>query len=108
VLVLIFGVALVIYCIFAYRITPERFEKFPEAAVHQHQQLKIQNCRRYAGLFIFYIFIAIGAGLSFGHIPQLISQVLIGIEIIYLLAVLVWIGYREHKQRQVFRAKLQA
>ena len=99
-LLLILGIALVAYVILTYRIKPERYPQLTEKQLDVMLQKRMQNCRRYAALFLIYVLAAIGNGLLFGHISKHLSYILIGLELIYVIAALTWVIRNEIQQRK--------
>lgn len=96
-LVLLIGVILIVYYLITLKIKPSRYPNVPEDAVYEYQRIRIKNGRRYAGLFLIYILLAIGNGVLYQHTSQpghtsLWFSALFGIQIAYMVfaVIVVW------------------
>lgn len=94
-LIIIAGIALIIYYILALRIKPHRFPGVPEEKVYEWQACKIRNSRRYAGLFVIYIIIAVVAGVLFNyalkHQYHALPYIILVVELAYVIFCIVYI-----------------
>lgn len=110
-LILVAGIALVIYYIITMRITPHRYPAYTADQVYAWQAEKIKNCRRYAGLFVIYIIIAVIAGLvhTYAHKQQLpiLFHIFLVVEIMYLIFCVIFIIYHAQQTAQFKREHLR-
>ena len=66
-LALIYALILIIYWLQTSKIEPERYPKLDAEIVLHWRAIKLNNCRRYAGLFLIYVVIFFVASLMAGY-----------------------------------------
>jgi len=66
-LALIYALVLIIYWLHASRIEPENYPKLDAELVLHWRAVKLNNCRRFAGLFLIYVVVFFVASLLAGY-----------------------------------------
>lgn len=107
-LIAAYGIILLVFWILALRIEPWRYPEIPEEIVWAWRARKLNYYRRYAGLLLIWIVLAISNGVLFSHPEYLIwARILVVITACFMSGTLMYIAYQTWQnhlwKRQYFR-----
>ena len=86
---LIFAVFVAVYWTRSSRMSPAAYPSLSSDQVYAWQQLRLNNCRRFAGLFMLYVVLLVLVSFAYSysqrHQLDWLAQLAVGVEIFYFI-----------------------